>query len=99
MCVAVSTSLTPATAIAQEPAPAPSIARASALQPEALPLPPGVPTAPVWPEVISRDDAGNSTVRAVRLDGPLDVDGRPDERVYQEVPPLAGNIQSIPDQG
>jgi hypothetical protein len=53
----------------------------------------------VWPEVISRDDAGNATVRAVRLDGPLDVDGNLDEPVYAEVPPLTGNIQSIPDEG
>ncbi len=79
--------------------PAPRIARASAIQPAALPLPPGVPPAPVWPEVMSRDDAGNATVRAVRLDGPLDVDGRLDEPVYAEVPPLTGNIQSIPDEG
>jgi hypothetical protein len=35
----------------------------------------------------------------VRLDGPLDVDGRLDEPVYSDVPPLTGNIQSIPDEG
>jgi hypothetical protein len=78
---------------------APRIARASTSQPAALPLPPGVPPAPVWPAVITRDDAGNATVRAVRLDGPLDVDGRLDEPVYADVPPLTGNIQSIPDEG
>jgi hypothetical protein len=79
--------------------PPPRIARASSLQPAALALPPGVPPAPVWPAVISRDDLGNATVRAVRLDGPLDIDGRLDEPVYQDVPPLTGNIQSIPDEG
>src|SRR5690606_21710563 len=55
-------------AVTTASAPAPRAARASANQPAAPPLPPGVPPAPVWPAVISRDDAGNATVRAVRLD-------------------------------
>jgi hypothetical protein len=80
-------------------APAPRIARASASQPPAPTLPAGVPPAPVWPAVISRDDAGNATVRAIRLDGPLDVDGRLDEPVYSEVPPLDDFIQTLPVEG
>ncbi|MGE0159607.1 MAG: DUF5916 domain-containing protein [Gemmatimonadales bacterium] len=80
-------------------APAPRIARASARQPDVGVLPPGVPPAPVWPAVISRDGAGNATVRAVRLDGPLDVDGRLDEPVYSEVPPLDDFIQTLPVEG
>ena len=37
-------------------------------------LPPPKP-----PEVINREAAGNATVRAIRLDAPLDVDGDLDE--------------------
>jgi hypothetical protein len=80
-------------------APVPRVARASVRQPAAPALPPGVPAAPAWPAVISRDDAGNATVRAVRLDGPLDVDGRLDEPVYAEVPPLNDFIQTLPVEG
>jgi hypothetical protein len=79
--------------------PAPRIARASSYQPAALPVPAGVPPAPIWPAVISRDDAGNATVRAVRLDGPIDVDGDLDEPIYSEIPALADYIQALPDEG
>jgi len=81
------------------PAPAPRIAKASAIQPTPMALPHGVPPAPIWPAVISRDDAGNATVRAVRLDGPIEVDGRLDEPVYAEVPPLDDFIQTLPVEG
>lgn len=90
---------TAAPAAAPAPPPAPRIARASAYQPDALPLPPGVPPAPVWPDVITRDEAGNATVRAVRLDGPIDVDGILDEPVYTEIPSLPDYIQALPDEG
>jgi len=80
-------------------APAPRIARVSTYQPDAIALPPGVPPAPVWPDVITRDGAGNATVRAVRLDGPIDVDGTLDEPVYAEIPSLPDYIQALPDEG
>jgi hypothetical protein len=81
------------------PLPARSTARAALEQPAVGALPPGVPPAPIAPEVITRDAAGNATVRAIRLDGPLDLDGRLDEPVYAEVPALTGFIQSLPDEG
>jgi hypothetical protein len=57
------------------------------------------PPPPEPPAVIARDAEGNATVRAIRLEAPLDIDGRLDEPVYAEVPPLDGLIQSIPDEG
>ena len=81
------------------PAPPRRAAGVATNQPVVGALPPGVPPAPLAPEVITRDEAGNATVRAVRLDGPLDLDGRLDEPVYSQVPPLTGFIQSLPDEG
>ena len=46
------------------------------------------PPPPVPPEVVSRDELGRATVRAVRIDQPLDVDGRLDEAVYSTVKPI-----------
>lgn len=57
------------------------------------------PPAPVWPEVITRDDTGRATVRATRLAQPLEIDGRLDEEIYRTVPGAAGFIQSLPDEG
>jgi hypothetical protein len=90
-----------ASASASPPPPPPPRrgAAVSPYQPTIGPLPPGVPPAPVPPEVITRDEQGNATVRAVRLDGPLDVDGGLDEPVYAQVPPLSGFIQSLPEDG
>ena len=57
------------------------------------------PPPPDPPEVISRDAAGNATVRAVRLDEPLVIDGALDEDLYRTVPPISGLVQSLPDFG
>ena len=81
------------------PAPASRAAGAATDQPEVGSVPPGAPPAPRWPEVITRDDAGNVTARAVRLDRALDVDGRLDEPIYAQVPPVTGFVQSVPDEG
>ena len=59
----------------------------------------GAPPSPVPPEVLSRDEAGRATVRAVRLTEPLDLDGSLDESVYQEVPAVTGLIQVEPVEG
>ena len=59
----------------------------------------GAPPSPVPPEVLSRDEAGRATVRAVRLTEPLDLDGSLDEPVYQEVPAVTGLIQVEPVEG
>ena len=57
------------------------------------------PPPPIPPEVIARDQAGRATVRAVKLAEGLRLDGRLDEEVYALVPPVAGFIQQVPDEG
>jgi hypothetical protein len=59
----------------------------------------GAPSAPLPPEVITRNDTGQATVRAVRLESELDLDGTLDERIYETVPPISGFIQVEPDAG
>ncbi len=51
------------------------------------------------PETLTRDAAGRATVRAVRLTGSWRLDGVLDEAIYEEVPPVAGFIQQLPDEG
>ena len=57
------------------------------------------PPPPVPPEVISRGENGRVVVRAVHLGQPLRVDGRLDEEVYGDVPPISGLIQAVPANG
>ena len=57
------------------------------------------PPPPIAPEVINRDAEGRATMRAIRLDGPLQLDGQLDERVYLTVPPVTDFIQQEPDEG
>ena len=57
------------------------------------------PPPPIPPEVMSRDEVGRATLRAVRLTEPLDLDGSLDEPVYQEVPAVTGLIQVEPVEG
>jgi hypothetical protein len=77
-----------APAVVASPAPA----RAMALVPDA-------PPEPVAPATISRDAEGRATVRAVRLQQPLRIDGALDERHYQDVPAMSGFIQIEPQPG
>jgi hypothetical protein len=79
--------------------PAQGVARAATDQPAPPTVPPNAPPPPAFPAVINRDAAGNATIRATRLDSPLDLDGLLDEPVYQQVPPLDEFIQSLPDEG
>jgi hypothetical protein len=46
--------------------------------------------------LFSRDENRRATIRAVRLDAPLRIDGRLDETAYQEVPPITDFIQTLP---
>jgi hypothetical protein len=65
-------------------------------------LAPGVidgPAPPVAPEVITRDERGRVTVRAVRVSEPLAVDGKLEEGVYRTVPPMSDFIQQEPLEG
>ncbi len=57
------------------------------------------PPAPVPPAVMTRNEQGQATVRAVRLDKSLDFDGVLDEAVYGTVPAISGFIQLTPDVG
>ena len=57
------------------------------------------PPAPVAPEVVTRDELGNATIRAVRITTPIDVDGRLDEAFYSEVRAITDLVQIIPDEG
>jgi hypothetical protein len=57
------------------------------------------PPAPAPPAIVNRDERGQATVRAVRLDTPLSIDGRLDEAVYDTVPPIDGFIQNLPREG
>jgi hypothetical protein len=57
------------------------------------------PPSPVAPAVITRDDKGGATLRAVRIDKPLKIDGQLDEEVYQDVPGAGGFIMQEPREG
>ena len=57
------------------------------------------PPAPVPPATITRTPEGRATIRAVRLRTPLRIDGRLDEAVYAEVPPISDFIQNDPKPG
>ena len=62
--------------------------------------PPGYvgPPAPIPPEVVARDHTG-VTVRAVRLDRPIDVDGLLDDAIYGESRFISGFTQTEPSNG
>jgi hypothetical protein len=70
--------------------PAPPPAQAAALD---------APAAPVHPATIARDAAGRATVRAVRLEDTVRLDGQLDEDVYQRIEPIHGFVQADPDEG
>ena len=57
------------------------------------------PPAPIAPDVIRRDGEGRATVRAVRVDQPLRIDGALDEALYRDVPSISEFIQVEPDGG
>ena len=54
---------------------------------------------PAAPDVLSRDSAGQATVRAVRLLEPLQVDGELTEAFYENTSSISGFIQSLPNEG
>jgi hypothetical protein len=54
---------------------------------------------PIYPEVMTRDELNRATVRAIRLDEPLQVDGALDEAVYREELPFDGLLQVAPNYG
>jgi hypothetical protein len=55
--------------------------------------------APVVSALVSRDEGGEITVRAVRTDQPVTVDGTLDEEIYARVQPVSDFIQQEPVEG
>jgi hypothetical protein len=51
------------------------------------------------PAAVSRDEHGGVTVRAVRLQQPIALDGRLDDEVYQSTEAIGGFIQQEPSEG
>jgi hypothetical protein len=66
--------------------------------PERLPRIHG-PAPPTPPAVVSRDADGGVTMRAVRLETPLAVDGQLDEEIYRTTPSATAFIQQEPHEG
>jgi uncharacterized protein DUF5916 len=54
---------------------------------------------PVAPATIARNDSGQATIRAVRIQAPIELDGRLEEEVYAATPPIDGFIQQEPSEG
>ena len=59
----------------------------------------GAPPAPVAPATVTRDARGQATVRAIRLDEPLRVDGQLNEAVYTLNQSVSDFIQQVPSEG
>jgi hypothetical protein len=57
------------------------------------------PPAPLAPEVVSRDETGRVSVRAVRTPQPLKIDGTLDEAFYVETPSITDFRQLEPHYG
>ncbi len=57
------------------------------------------PPPPVAPAVIARDELGRVTMRAIRLDEPLRLDGQLDEPVYEAIEAVTNFIQQEPSEG
>jgi len=57
------------------------------------------PLPPIAPEVISRDEGGKVTVRAIKLTAPLVLDGKLDEEVYAQERSFGGFLQVAPKYG
>src|SRR5690349_18074911 len=65
----------------------------------ALPFAFDGPPPPSLPATMIRDDQGKTTVRAVRVAAPLNIDGQLDEILYKTVTPISDFIQSEPRAG
>ena len=55
---------------------------------------PGAAQVQTAPQVFARDEAGKTTLRAVRLTVPIRLDGTLDEEVYRQVPPIDQFLQA-----
>ena len=59
----------------------------------------GAPPAPELPRTVTRNAAGQVTVRAVRIRDGLNLDGGLDEAVYGDIEPITNFIQFDPEAG
>ena len=57
------------------------------------------PPPPRPPQVVSRDEQGGATIRAIRLLEGLRLDGRLDEPVYEVIPAVTDLVQQMPVEG
>ena len=57
------------------------------------------PPPPIPPAVVTRDEQGNATVRAIRLAEGIRLDGELDEAVYSEVQAITDFVQQVPIEG
>jgi len=57
------------------------------------------PPVPEAPANISRGEDGKATLRATRIEEPLEVDGRLDDGIYARVPGIEGFLQQEPVEG
>jgi hypothetical protein len=57
------------------------------------------PPAPLAPAMVSRDEKGRATLRAVRVATPPRIDGRLDDEIYATIPAVGGFIQQLPREG
>lgn len=48
---------------------------------------------------VARNAEGRRTVRATRISQPIQIDGRLDDEVYRNVPPITGFVQQVPVEG
>ena len=94
-CLLAIVVLFPVWARAQSPG---ATSAGDAPQSQTLPAIAGPPP-PVAPAVVSRDESGRATLRAVRLSTPLRVDGRLEEEVYAATQAITDFIQNDPKEG
>ena len=57
------------------------------------------PPPPTAPEVVTRDEQGRATVRAIRLAEGIQLDGLLTEAIYQSVPAITDFVQLVPVEG
>ena len=57
------------------------------------------PPAPVPPAVVSRDERGGVTIRAIKIAEAIVLDGRLDDRLYTDTPPVSDFVQQEPREG
>lgn len=59
----------------------------------------GTSAAPAPPAMVTRTAAGDATIRAVRIDRPMRIDGQLNEEIYATVPAVGGFIEQEPHEG